>query len=374
MKTRKMNINILLLLTLIIFTIGASISAQETIKIPEKKPAFKREVSNVQELLAACKEAPGEGGIITLSPGSYEISEPIIFKNISELTINGSGWNTKIIRKGEGDAIVFEGNCWNNNVKDLLIEGDKEAKTGSGIIFKNGEWSGISLIDNCQIRFFAQSGVRFEGNRKTPFSSNTVSRCWLIENREYQLYSFANNDFYFLQNQLGTGGKNPLAGCLMRYSSAGTYSMNYHWGNVIGLIIGAGSSYNRIENNRFEESREAGIIIGEQNSDQSVYFTIVSGNTIHTNSEHSYGKYNAVEAFDAHNITFTQNQVFSWWHPGQATKNGLVLDDNCTEWIIKDNQFFHHTEKGMIINKNGKHIIKDNIIGEKLPKEPAERQ
>ena len=160
----------------------------------------------------------------------------------------------------------------------------------------------------------------------------------------------------------------------MKYSSAGTYSMNYHWGNVIGLIVGAGSSYNRIENNRFEESREAGIIIGEQNSDQSVYFTIVSGNTIHTNSEHSYGKYNAVEAFDAHNITFTQNQIFSWWHPGQATKNGLVLDDNCTEWIIKDNQFFHHTEKGMIINKNGKHIIKDNIIGEKLPKEPAEQQ
>lgn len=360
--------------TIILFFVGVMIvnAADEDIKNTEKteKKGLKIEVSDTKELLEAVKKVTSEGGIINLAPGEYIIEEPIVFKDISGLVIAGSGWNTKIIRKGDGDAIVFDGKCWNNVVKDLSIEGDKTAAKGSGIVFQNGEWNGICMVDYCFIKNFPESGIKFDGNKKTPFSSNTVSRCWLIENKGYQIYSLANNDFYFVQNQIGTGGTSPIAGCMLKNSSAGTYSMNYHWGNTVGLVVGENSSYNRIENNRFEESREAGLQIGEKGGDGN-YFTIITGNTIHTNSEHSYGIYNAIEGFNSHSTIFTQNQVFSWWSPGQATRNGLVLDEGCTEWIIKDNHFYHHTEKPIIANANGKHIIKDNIFGDKLPDKPT---
>ena len=355
---------------ILIFTGVLVVNADENIEKVEKKQ-LKVEVSSTKELLEAIDKMPSDGGCITIIPGEYIIEEAVIIKNISNLVITGSGWNTKIIKKGDGDAFVFDGNCWSNVIKDLSIEGDKEATKGSGIVFQNGEWSGICMIDYCFIKNFPESGIKFAGNEKTPFSSNTVSRCWLIENKGYQIYSFANNDFYFIQNQIGTGGENPIAGCILKNSSAGTYSMNYHWGNTVGLVVGNGSSYNRIENNRFEESRQVGLQIGEKESDTGTYFTIVTGNTIHTNSENSYGEFNAVEGFNSHSTIFSQNQVFSWWSQGQATRNGLVLDDGCTEWIIKDNHFYHHTEKPIITNSNGKHIIKDNIFGDKLPNKPV---
>jgi hypothetical protein len=51
-------------------------------------------------------------------------------------------------------------------------------------------------------------------------------------------------------------------GCLLDRSSAGTYSMNYHWGNVNAMQVGPHAHFNRIENNRFENSRETGVIVG----------------------------------------------------------------------------------------------------------------
>ena len=71
-----------------------------------------------------------------------------------------------------------------------------------------------------------------------------------------QLWSFHNNDFYIVGNQFGTHRDFPRTGCVLDHSSAGSYSLNYHWGNHVALRMGPGANYNRIENNRFEESRE----------------------------------------------------------------------------------------------------------------------
>ena len=92
---------------------------------------------------------PAEGGIITLEPGTYEISEPLLFKAKSQVNIEGSGWGTIIKKRGDGDAIVFQGSCGNCRVHGLTVQGDKDAKTGSGIVYRGGEWSGINMVDYC---------------------------------------------------------------------------------------------------------------------------------------------------------------------------------------------------------------------------------
>lgn len=327
---------------------------------PAPPPATYAQVTNTPELLAAVSSLSWTGGQIVLLPGTYEIKEPIVIKH-SSVSIQGSGWSTIIKRIGEGDALVFAGSLWNCSVKSLVIEGDPTAKTGSGIVFKDGEWNGINMIDYCHIRSFGESGVKFDGTEGKPMSSNTVSNCWFTSNLGDQLSSRNNADFYFFANQFGGGGDRiPRSGTLLENSGAGTYTMNYHWGNRVGLRLGPGATFNRIENNRIEQSRESGIMIGSPTVKSWNGLNIIIGNTIHTNSEFDFGKYSAVTAYDANDITFTGNQIFSWESVGVRHKNGIELV-RCKNWIIKDNNIRHHTEKAIVYNKKDGHIIKDNI-------------
>lgn len=319
-------------------------------------------VSNTAALLAAVREIGAQGGLITLEPGDYQISETLLFKAKSNVNIVGSGWSTVIKRKGPGDAIVFDGSCWNCRVHALKLQGDKDARTGSGIVFRKGEWSGICVVDYCHVDSFAENGVRYEGNPRKPLSSNTLSKCWLTNNRGDQLHSYYNNDFYITENQFGAGsGCHPRTGARLDHSSAGTYTLNYHWGNVVALKLGPGANFNRIQNNRFEQSRETGLLIGDAKGD-ACQLNIITGNTIHTNSEGDSGHFNAVEAHNTLATTFTANQVFSWNSTACKAKSGVVFADNCRQWIVKDNIIRHCTEKPIIYGSEDGHIVKDNML------------
>ena len=245
-------------------------------------------VSDAAGLLAAAREIGPDGGLITLDPGEYEISEPLVFKAKSSVNIVGSGWSTIIKRKGAGDAIVFEGSCWNCRVYGLALQGNKDAKTGSGIVFRKGEWSGICVVDYCHIDDFPEHGISFEGDPKKPMSSNTISNCWLTNNLGDQLHSATTTISTSPAINSARARPHPTTGARLDHSSAGTYTLNYHWGNVVALRLGPGSHFNRIENNRFEQSRETGILIGEPKGD-ACQLNIILGNTIHTNSEGDSG-------------------------------------------------------------------------------------
>lgn len=136
--------------------------------------------------------------------------------------------------------------------------------------------------------------------------------------------------------------------------------MNYHWGNRVALRVGPGSHFNRFLNNRFEESREAGVIIGQQGG-AGCYLNIISGNTFHTNSQERSGGWPAVIAHGACDTTFTSNQVFSWDSAKLRHRNSLVLGEGCQHWIVKDNVFRHNTERAIVADASSGHIIKDNI-------------
>ena len=313
------------------------------------------EVKTTAQLLSAAAKVGKDGGTIRLATGRYVITNPIVFKKINRVNIAGTGWDVEIVMSGKGDALVFE-DCGHCCVRDLMITGSTDA--GSGIVFRGA--CGSDTVDFCRIAVFPVSGIRFEGLEKTPQSSNTVSRCHFIGNLQDQLYSRNNNDFYILQNQFGTHGGTPKTGVRLDHSSAGTYSMNYHWGNEVALRLGPHSHFNRIENNRFENSLKEGVIIGGPEP-WSCMLTIFTGNTVHTNSESEFGKYPAVTATNATSTTFTSNQIFSWNAGTAKHSSSLVVGEGCRGWIVKDNIFIHNTGKSLIYDEGAGHIVKDNI-------------
>ncbi|HET6455172.1 MAG TPA: right-handed parallel beta-helix repeat-containing protein [Armatimonadota bacterium] len=328
----------------------------------EQKPGY-WVVTDAQQLVKAVSKATPLGGTIVLRPGTYVIEKTLVFEGMRLLNIEGGGWSTQIHRKGEGDAIVFKDSAF-CVVRNLLIAGDPKAKTGSAIHYQGQ--SSSCTVDFCRLTGFAESGVRYTGDTKSPMSSNTIRDCHFIDNRGHQLWSVSNNDFYMDGNQFGDGTVGSKTGCLLDRSSAGTYSRNYHWGNVNAFKM-LRSHFNRIENNRFENSRETGVIIGEPNG-EACQLHIFIGNTIHTNTEAAPGKFAAMEAYNAHDITFCDNQVFSWNSAALKHKSSLVLDDKCMHWIIKDNIFRHNVGSALVYSEKGGHIVKDNQMdGQESP-------
>ncbi len=316
------------------------------------------QVSSVPELRMAVAQLPGSGGTICLLPGRYVLDEAIEIRSKNFVNIVGTGWDVQIVRRGEGDAIrlIDSGFC---TIRNLLLQGDASARTGSGICFA-GQCSSCR-VDFCRIVNFARSGIRLEGDAQRPMSSNTIERCHFIGNLEDQLWSRHNNDFYIVGNQFGTHREHPRSGCVLDHSSAGTYSMNYHWGNQVALRLGPGANYNRLENNRLEESREAALIIGVPGGGDANVLNIISGNTIHTNSQSKSGEFPAVAAYQAHQITFCGNQVFSWNSHQYRHQHSLVIDGSCHEWIVKDNILRHSAGAGIVCDTSTAVIIKDNL-------------
>jgi len=313
-------------------------------------------VTTDEELQDAAGKAGPAGATIVLRPGQYVLEEALTFTKLNHLNIVGSGWNTTLSTKGAA-AIIFE-DCGFCEVRDLLIDGPDASGHGSGIVFRG--YSSSNRVVHCRIQRFPVSGIRFEGQAEFPMSSNTVETCHFISNRGAQLYSFHNNDFYIVGNQFGTHGSVPEAGAVLDHSSAGSYTLNYHWDNRAAMQLGPGAHFNRIENNRFEESRTSGLVIGAPEGDPC-RLNIITGNTFHTNSKANSGKHPAVAAYNAADTTFTNNQVFSWNADLTKHTNGLVLDARCRSWIITSNIFRHHTHKAMDIPDPSMHVVADNL-------------
>lgn len=314
-------------------------------------------VTTVAQFESAAAKIGPLGGTIRLAPGEYALTRPMVFRKTNHVNLIGSGWNTTIRQGGKGDALRFEdcGFCW---VRDLMVVGGPQS--GSGIVFA-GTTSSSNTVDQCRLAEFPVSGIRYEGRKESPLSSNTISRCHFIGNLQQQLYSKYNNDFYIIRNQFGTHGKFPQFGAWLEDSAAGSYTLNYHWGNGVGFRMGKGCHFNRIENNRFENSRAEGVVLGGPDP-WSCMLTIFTGNTVHTNSEGAPGKHAAVTAENVHDCTFTSNQVFSWDSDHIKHLSSLVVGSGCDGWIIKDNIFRSNSGPSLVVGQGQGNIVKDNLM------------
>ncbi|MBD3177647.1 MAG: hypothetical protein GF320_20945 [Armatimonadia bacterium] len=313
-------------------------------------------VRTADELLREVPHAAGR--TIVLAPGVYTIEETLDLSGQNHVNLRGSGWNTTIKKLGPGPAILLEESQF-TVIEDLLIGGGEGADVG--ILYRG--YSSSNIIAHCRITGFEESGVRYEGTAEKPMSTNTLRDCHFIDNRGTQLHSLWNNDFYIMGNQFGRWRHVPRVGCHLEHSSAGSYTLNYHWDNEIGLWLGPGSDYNRIENNRLEESRTHGLLIGNpEEPDQWNRYNTITGNTIHTNSKENWRGYAAVLAYDAHDTIFSSNQIFSWYPPETQHREGLVLERGSFDWIVTGNIMRHQSELAIRALPDHGHLIKDNLI------------
>ena len=131
---------------------------------------------------------------------------------------------------------------------------------------------------------------------------------------------------------------------------------------MCALRLGPGAKYDRIENNRFENSLEAGLVIGDPEGGDGNALHIITGNTFHTNSQAKSGMYPAVAAYNANSITFCANQVFSWNAGALKHKNSLAIGPHCDRWIVKDNIFRDNSDQPMTYDRRMKIIVTDNLI------------
>ncbi len=320
------------------------------------------QVTTTADLLQAAAAMPAVGGTIVLQPGTYVLEAPLRFSRTHHVNLRGSGWDTTLQRRGAGAAIEFQ-DCGFCDVRDLMLVGDAAAASGSGVLYAGQ--SSSNSIGHCRLANWPESGVCYRGDATVPQSSNSVRDCQFIDNAGDQLASHHNNDFYLDGNQFGAharqGTHAPRSGVLLDHSAAGTYSRNYHWGNRVALRLGAGSHFNRIENNRFEQSRETGILIGDPDGREDIFLTILLGNTIHTNSEETSAAFAAVEASRAVDFTFAANQVFSWNSAVTRHRASLVLGTGCRNWIVKDNILRHNSGPALVYATDAGHVVKDNL-------------
>ncbi|MHB0957896.1 MAG: right-handed parallel beta-helix repeat-containing protein [Pirellulaceae bacterium] len=336
---------------------GRSKAAQ--LSATDLKTNHQWEVSTVAELRDALAQLAPGGGTIYLRPGDFLLDQPLEIRARHNVNLVGAGWVTRIIRRGEGDALqlVDAGFCV---IRNLLLLGDESATSGSGVVLQ-GACSSCT-IDFCRIINFGESGVRFVGDPERPMSSNSIRNCHFIGNLGDQLWSFHNNDFFIVGNQFGTHRSFPRSGCVLDHSSAGSYTLNYHWGNQVALKMGPAANYNRIENNRFEESREVALAIGSSAGGDWNMFNIITGNTFHTNSQTQSGAFAAVVACDAHETTFCNNQIFSWNSDQFRHRHSLLIDKSCNHWIITGNIFRHNQREALVYDFRSQMIVKDNLM------------
>lgn len=321
-----------------------------------------REVGTAAELVRAAGEIGPSGGTIRLRPGVYVLAAPLRFARVNHVNLVGSGFNTTIQRSGDGDAIVFE-DCAFCTVRDLMAGCDLSAKSGSVVVMR-GQCSSCT-VDFCRLCNAPGSGLLMEGDAKAPQSSNVVSRCHFIDNAGDQLHLRFSNDFMVSGCQFGAHRlqkeRAPRTGGFLDHASAGSYVMNFHWGNRVAVRLSGACNFNRLQNNRLEESREVGLRIGEEGGD-GCYLNIVTGNTLHTNSQDETGKWPAVEAFGACDLTFCQNQVFSWDSNRLRHRNGVVMGKGCRTWIVKENVVRHVTGAALVFEQGAGHIVGDNQL------------
>lgn len=344
-------------------------SSRPRIGVSVPRSPLYTEVATVDALRDALARVPPCGGTIVMRPGLYCVSDTLAVRDINHLVLRGAGWNTTLRKMGDGDALVLE-RCHFAVIEDLLIDQGSRARTGSGIVLRG---CSSTMVSHCRIQRFPESGVHYDASGPEPVSSNTLRDCHLISNLGAQLLSERNNDFFVTGNQFGAHGGTPAVGARFLESSAGTYVANYHWNNRVALRLGPGCHYNRIENNRFEESETCGIRIGESGHAEGDWpsycsFNIFMGNTIHTNSKAGVGAHPAVAAWNATEVTFLGNQVFSWNSEQYRHSSALVLGTGCNAWIIRGNILRHHTSEAIVLNDPARHLVGDNLVDPPRPR------
>ncbi len=277
---------------------------------------------------AAVLAAVATGREIIVPPGVYEIN-PIAFADTHYFMIRGAARYGSTFRlMTAGTAMTFS-NCQSAQLKDLSFDMGSSLAASSGV-----QWdltSGIGVIEHCTFTGFSTSGVRWVGTALAPLSGNRLTNCLLINNASHGLYSYNSNDFFIEGNQFGAAGANPSYGSYLEASLAGTYTQNYHYGNVVAHAEYS-CGYNRVCMNRFEESLREGVVLNDCGK------IIFSHNSVHTNSEETINTYDHLSMTTVQHSIITDNSFFDFSGSVFAVNFCITASTGCSNLVIRNNR------------------------------------
>lgn len=336
------------------------------IEKPSDKVWF-RKVRNVDELEKAVREIPASGGMIYIAAGIYRLSGSLSIKNKSNVTIIGSGLSTFLRGASETDLLIFEGECNSCYVGNMTVMPDiatpwklVDMTKGIGLLFK-GSGTGFA-VDYCIFDNWPVSCIRIEGEPENPVRKAVITGNWIIRGKETQLHMTHCRDFIVSNNQYGYTFQDKLpVGAYFAHCSNGLYELNYHWGNKHGVWFDHDCSDIRILENRSEQSRINGLLLGTPEGGLPNRRIVIEGNTFHTNPELDPGTAANVAAYNTSNVKFISNQIYTWWDQRKST-NGLELDDYCRDWELDSNYIRDYINEAVKYNKKNNIKFRNNIF------------
>ena len=119
--------------------------------------------SDEVEIESAIADLPSGGGRVLLMEGTYNISDTIDFASYDYITLEGQGFSTILYLIDSADDDVIVANQYYNQIKNLVIDGNKDNQSTNktGITLNPG--SNFNVIENCYIKNIRGDGIRSLG-------------------------------------------------------------------------------------------------------------------------------------------------------------------------------------------------------------------
>lgn len=287
-------------------------------------PASMVDASNFPNLQAALDAVPEAGGLVTIPPGLYEITEPLRVKT-GDTRIVGAGAATHIQNKNETGAPAFilrpanldedkKARLWRVQMADLRISGSE--KSGDGVF---AECIQEIYLEGVSIDHHGGHGV----NLKSCFEDPRIADCILTYNKKCGIEIFDCHDIvvnanHFEENQDALHCADSFNLCM------NGNNIDDHLGN--GIIIE--NTYGSVvSGNMIEECNSTALIL-----DRDCYGITLSANVIAHHLEGGIDLRDACGCTLSAN-TFTIAHRFSVRVAAASERNTITGNTFCNTYI-----------------------------------------
>ncbi|HQH67693.1 MAG TPA: right-handed parallel beta-helix repeat-containing protein [Candidatus Hydrogenedentes bacterium] len=262
------------------------------------------DAAGFDSLQAAFQALPASGGVVTIPPGRYEITEPLRIR-AGDVMVRGSGTSTHIVNKNEGglagiDVRAPEGvkSIWRVQLCDLRVTGNP--KSGPGIYAKSVD---ELLISRVAAEHNGTYGIFLDNCYEDP----RISDCLINYNKHTGLNLAACHDIVVSANQFEEN--KDAVRCIDGFNLTLTgNNLDDHLGNGVVIENTYGSL---VSANMIEECAGHAVVLARE-----CYGDTVSANTL----AHCQGE--GVRLDNVRDITVSANNIVLMAQPGVHALNG----------------------------------------------------
>lgn len=266
--------------------------------------------------------------------GTYRVTSTLTQGTSTDnIHIYGAGeFVSTIKRDTNGDVFELTGvSFWVFN--DISIQHATGLTSGYGVSLKSGssscEFINVYVVNN------PGGGITSDGSSGSQQSEHKFISCLFLDNGRNgagkQLNLTWTNDFTIFECDFGRQGTMtgyPSHGVYFDNASAGLYMGCSHWDNTVAFEATGASNYNRISNNRWEESQNENVIYGGTGAHNQI-----TNNIAHTGGKAAKDTYvNVSLTSTGSNNLLDDLTTFSWDTALYRNTYALSIGASVTGW------------------------------------------